>query len=215
MRAELFQVKTWTMPLRNEKGFVLVMAMVTLLIVVAMGIFASNMSTTESMISGVQRVYKENFYQAESATFEAAQILQDASNTALSYNNIPGLVCKAKLEDPTIADPLEKVIPPTGRTDLNGDGEFSTQEITHGIDLNPADPPAANTLSVSPARWDANAAALVADPDLRYLVIDEGLTGNLDATKPMTHRYMAYGKSRNNTAEVTIRVEYRKKYMHE
>jgi len=67
--------------LNNEGGFVLVVAMVMMVLLTALGIFATNNSVMEIQIAGNERVYKRNFYKAESATFEAAQLLENEQET--------------------------------------------------------------------------------------------------------------------------------------
>jgi len=181
---------------QNEKGFVLVAAMIMLLIVLAIGIFASRLSTTETMISGIEQNYKDNLYQAETAVFEGAQTLEDASDFDLSNPTaatVPGLTTQAQL----LARPVLPL------NDADADGTVSTAEIRVSPEWDPA---TAGALSV--LTW-ANPA--------RYMCVDEGyLPGeNLDMSKPVTHRYMCYGKSQENNGNVTIRVEYRKKFIHE
>lgn len=175
---------------QNEKGFVLVAAMIMLLIVLAIGIFASRLSTTETMISGVEQNYKDNLYQAETAVFEGAQNLEDASDFDLSNRTVAGLTTEAEL----IARP---------GNDANGDGEVSFEEIRTSPEW---DPLTAGLLSE--VTW--------ADP-AQYMCVDVGFNAgeNLDMSKPVTQRYMCYGKSQENSGNVTIRIEYRKKFIHE
>lgn len=59
--------------LENEKGFVLITALVILVLLTFMGIFALNTTTTEIQISGNDRVYKQAFYSADSGISYAVQ----------------------------------------------------------------------------------------------------------------------------------------------
>jgi len=67
-------------PLRNESGFVLVIAMLIMVVLTVVGIAALNSSTIELRISGNDRVAKRNFYDAESAAFEAGARLEAEGN---------------------------------------------------------------------------------------------------------------------------------------
>jgi len=170
---------------QNEKGFVLVAAMVMLLIVMAIGIFASRISNTETMISGVEKTYKENLYKAETAVFDGAQNLEDASYEALIDRTVAGLITEAQL----VARP---------GNDTDGDGAMSSEEIRTSPEWDPDTAGALSQLTwVTPAR---------------YFCIDAGPPPgvNLDPTEGILQSYMCYGKSEENSGNVTIRIEYRK-----
>jgi len=181
----LFTKKVGIMIGQNEKGFVLVAAMVMLLIVLAIGIFASRLSNTEIMISGVEKTYKENLYKAETAVFEGAQNLEDASYDSLADRTVAGLTTKAQL------------IPRPGN-DTDGNGEMSREEIRTSPEWDPATAGALSQLTwVTPAR---------------YLCFDAGPDplSNLDPTEGILQIYECYGKSEENSGNVTIRIEYKK-----
>ena len=170
---------------QNEKGFVLVAAMIILLIVLAIGIFASRLSNTETMISGVEKNYKENLYKAETAVFDGAQGLEDASYEQLADRTVAGLIYKDNLA----ARP---------GNDTDADGTVSPEEVRDSPEWNPATAGAVSQLSwVTPAR---------------YMCVDEGPTpgSNLDPTVGVMQSYMCYGKSQENSGNVTIRIEFRK-----
>lgn len=170
---------------QNEKGFVLVAAMVMLLIVLAIGIFASRLSNTEIMISGVEKNYKENLYRAETAVFDAAQDIEDATYDQMADRTLPGLIYKDDL-----------AVRPGNDTDA--DGEMTPDEVRNSPEWDPATAGAISQLSwVTPAR---------------YMCVDEGPTtgSNLDPTVGVMQSYMCYGKSQADSGNVTIRVEFRK-----
>lgn len=52
-------------PCKNEKGFVLIVAMLMLLVISLMGIFMSNTTTTEVTIAGNEKFSLELFYKAD------------------------------------------------------------------------------------------------------------------------------------------------------
>jgi hypothetical protein len=59
--------------LESEKGFVLITALVILVLLTFLGIFALNTTTTEIQISGNDRAYKQAFYRADSGISYAVQ----------------------------------------------------------------------------------------------------------------------------------------------
>ena len=61
--------------MKNEKGFVLVLALFMLTICSIIGIAAMMTSTTEVDIAGNEKVHKETFYQAEAGATPAAEAL--------------------------------------------------------------------------------------------------------------------------------------------
>ena len=67
--------KSWASPFGNEKGSVLVLALLLLAVLTVVGLSSINMSVTEYKIVGNERVYQSNFYRAESAALEAAKRL--------------------------------------------------------------------------------------------------------------------------------------------
>lgn len=179
----LFNKKVRTMIGQNEKGFVLVAAMVMLLIVLAIGIFASRLSNTEIMISGVEKTYKENLYQAETAVYEGAQNIEDASYDQLvDRTPVAGLTTEAQL------------IPRLGN-DVDLNGAMSLEEFRTSPEWDPATAGALSALTwVTPAR---------------YMCADYGLPKD-EAVDSGIRAYMCYGKSEANSGDVTIRIEYRK-----
>ena len=70
----------------NESGSAMVMAMVILAVLTILGISSINTSTIELQIVHNEKIYQQNFYQAESAAIEGVQKLEDvgSSDTALA-----------------------------------------------------------------------------------------------------------------------------------
>lgn len=66
---------------RNEDGFILVATLVTLLLIVVLGVSATNNSSIELQIAGNDRLDTTAFYQAESTAYQAAQLLKDDTAT--------------------------------------------------------------------------------------------------------------------------------------
>lgn len=63
--------------INNERGFVLVSALMMLMILLVIGIAATNTTTIELQISGNDKAAKQNFYEAESVAYEGYGILKN------------------------------------------------------------------------------------------------------------------------------------------
>ncbi len=61
---------------KNEKGSLLVIAIFVLLLLTMIGMFATNTSTLELMISGNDKTSKINFYKAESSAYVGASKIE-------------------------------------------------------------------------------------------------------------------------------------------
>jgi hypothetical protein len=64
--------------LKNEQGFVLVMAMVALLILVVLGISVMNTTTVEVQIAGNEKFHKMAFYNADSGVYMSPKVISRA-----------------------------------------------------------------------------------------------------------------------------------------
>lgn len=67
----------------NQKGSAIVMALMILVVLSLIGIAVSRTSNTEIQIAANDVTLKQNFYQAEAATLEAVDALENASDTQL------------------------------------------------------------------------------------------------------------------------------------
>ena|GEM_PF-437587 len=102
-----------TEPMKNEGGFVLVATMVILLILVVLGISASNTSNTEILIAANDKDIKENFYD------------QEACLATAKYNYRTWLTTAFVTAPETTA-----FFPPAGGADLNANGINDLSECT-------------------------------------------------------------------------------------
>ena len=68
---------------KNEEGTVMVVSMLILVLLTIAGVAAVTSSTVELQIAGNEKTYKENFFRAEGAIMENAQIIEDASGADL------------------------------------------------------------------------------------------------------------------------------------
>ena len=67
-------------PIKNENGSVIILAMIFLVLLTIIGMSAVDTSTIEVQISGNDVRYKTNFYRAEGAAMECAQIIETETN---------------------------------------------------------------------------------------------------------------------------------------
>ena len=63
--------------IKNERGFVLIVSMLMLLVLMIIGIAATNTTTIELQISGNDKVSKQTFYQADSGTEAGIRVVED------------------------------------------------------------------------------------------------------------------------------------------
>ncbi len=68
---------------RRDEGFVLVLAVLTLLLLTLIGISATSTTNIELKISGNEKAYIQNFYRAEAAAMEVAKRIRLASQSTL------------------------------------------------------------------------------------------------------------------------------------
>ena len=124
-------------PLKNEEGFVLVAALMILVILVVVGITATNTSFLEMQIAANDRLYKQSFFQADGGTdvgvnlaYENALCLNSKDGfsktgtmtiggNVVNVSKIAGVVVQ---EDPIVkfalADPVRTpVLPPPANID--------------------------------------------------------------------------------------------------
>lgn len=81
-------MKKITKTVNNEQGFVLVASLMMLMILLVIGIAATNTTTIELQISGNDKLAKQTFYQAEGVVAEAVRVITNDSSS--------------NLEDPTL-----------------------------------------------------------------------------------------------------------------
>ena len=69
--------------LKNEEGTVIVVALLILVLLTIIGISGTNTTVTELQIVGNDARYRQNFYRAEAAVMEAAQMLENTPTSIL------------------------------------------------------------------------------------------------------------------------------------
>ena len=78
--------------LDNENGFVLITSLMMLVVLMIIGIAATNTTTIELRISGNDKVTKQTFYQAEGGTQAGVELVEDNIIQALFTSNTAGAV---------------------------------------------------------------------------------------------------------------------------
>jgi type II secretory pathway pseudopilin PulG len=64
----------------NQDGSVIIAALLVLVLLTIVGIASTNVSNTEAQIAGHTAAYQQNFYRAEGAAIEAADLLEAEPN---------------------------------------------------------------------------------------------------------------------------------------
>ena len=75
----MFRPKTIAV-LNNEKGSVIIAALMVLVLLTIIGVASTNISNTEIKISTHELIYQQNFYRAEGATLEAVETMENLAN---------------------------------------------------------------------------------------------------------------------------------------
>ena len=67
--------------LKNEEGSVIVMALIVLVALTMIGIISTDNTVVELQIVRNETIYRQNFYRAESAVIDGAQVMEDSTLT--------------------------------------------------------------------------------------------------------------------------------------
>ena len=86
----------WKNVVNNENGSAIVLAMLILVVLTVLGIASINTSSIELQIARNERIYQQNFYQAESAATEGAQKIEDSGSLDVA---LAQTWCKKSLDD--------------------------------------------------------------------------------------------------------------------
>ncbi len=66
--------------LKNEEGFLILIALMFLVLLTIVGLAASNASKTEVQIVTSELIYQDNFYRTEAAVMEGAELLENLAD---------------------------------------------------------------------------------------------------------------------------------------
>ena len=67
--------------LNNEEGSVIIMALIVLVVLTMIGIVSTDNTVVELQIVRNETIYRQNFYKAESAVIDGAQVMEDSTLT--------------------------------------------------------------------------------------------------------------------------------------
>jgi len=176
--------------LKNEKGSVMVVGMLVLMLASLIGIAAITTSSIEVEVTANDKTHKENFYRAEGAAMLAAQLLEDEKDSG-ALQDLP-------YGQP---DPDNPAAPPDlwFRNDLSGfpDPDNVTNDYNWDASLD----------SSGEAPLDDNG-------QTRFMAIHEGYSGGsstrMDATA--VHTITVYGRSEKEKGSAMIEIGYKKRY---
>jgi Tfp pilus assembly protein PilX len=76
--------------LKDEKGVVLITALMILVLLTIIGIASTNVSNTETKIATSEAIYQQNLYRAEGATMEAVEQMESLADPKIA--TLPGLL---------------------------------------------------------------------------------------------------------------------------
>jgi hypothetical protein len=74
---------------KNEKGSILVIALLMIALLTLLGMSSTTTSVIEVQIAANEQSYKENFFKAEAAALEAAQRLENETDSQTLTNKTP------------------------------------------------------------------------------------------------------------------------------
>ena len=100
---------------QNQHGAVLYGVLMVLLLLTIIGVASTKVSNTEVQISTNELIYQQNFYRAEGACMEAAELLEavaDPSTTPPTWlANVPNNVTDTRYASGNLGDPPHPELP--------------------------------------------------------------------------------------------------------
>lgn len=188
----------------NEKGSVLNIALLIIIMLTLVGLGISRVVTLDTKIGvNVKRVW-DKFYTAEGVLHEAAQWLEDKDKDVLEAKSLPGLYNEAHLMD--VGQNYDTI--PTG-----GDGEIDEDELVNALEsplrANPLD------LNYSAGGWPDSAWPDPAGFDRSFITIDYGvaLGSSLVMNDPSRkHQFVIGARARDARSNIIIKAGYLKRF---
>ncbi len=174
--------------LNNDKGSVINVALLILILLTLIGMAVSKNSVVDIKIAANEKTYKQNFYQAEGAAIQAAQIIENKTAAILKNRSVYAANGLRFLNQPA---------------DLPS---YSTDPATRDSAI------AAEDNWVTDAGGTANSAAGLQDTS--FLAIDQGIAqgGSLDISTSQLHSFDIYGRSCLNNGKATISIGFLKRF---
>jgi hypothetical protein len=112
--------------MKSEEGSVLIVALVILVLLTLLGIFATKTSEIEIQIAGNDMKYKRNLYSAEAVAMECAQFIKDNSTDV-------GYIWLHPMDSVTRDDILEDTFWDTDSQQSAGDSNARYLAVVEGI----------------------------------------------------------------------------------
>lgn len=176
--------------LKNEKGSVMVVGMLVLMLASLIGVAAITTSTIEVEVTANNKIQKEHFYRAEGAAMLAAQLLENERDSD-ALQDLP-------YGEP---DPENPAAPPNlwFRNDLT--------------DL-PDPDNVANGYNWDPYMYGTGEAPLDDNGQTRFMAIHEGYSGksSMRMDGSAVHTITVYGRSERQRGSAMIEIGYKKRY---
>lgn len=175
--------------IQNEQGFVLITSMMMLVVLMIIGIAATNTTVLELQISGNDKMSTQTFYRADAATREAMghMLIED-------LDNAPGWMLPFG----------STVLPP-----VTSPADLAVERVAvHNNDVwNKADaPPADSTFD--------NSLMSQVFPDTQMMIVHRGIApgSSLDLGASRIHAFEVYGRSQQNNSLAIIKTGFRNSY---
>lgn len=172
--------------LKNEQGFVLITSLMMLVVLMVIGIAATNTTTLELQISGNDKMTNQTFYRADAATREA-----------MGYMLIEDLV-----DAPGWMLDVGNLVLPTG---ISPDDERDA--VYNNAVWNKADAPPADSTFDNSRMSDAL-------PETQMMIVHRGIApgSSLDLGASRIHSFEIYGRSQQNNSLAIIKTGFRNSY---
>ena len=181
--------------LNNEEGSAIVITLIILVLLTMIGIVATDNTVIELQIVRNEAIYRQNFYKAEAAVVEAAQILEDQTITTML---MPLTTTYGWLRDKAAVN--------ADMTDITNWKDSADPPIWLDNDglLGP-DSESSNNMDVADLRNNT-----------RYAAVSHGIAGggSLDMTGTNLYDYSVYGlfDSTSGQGRSLIMMGYRKRF---
>ena len=166
----------------QERGSVLIISLILLVLLTMIGVTASKTSEIEVMIAGNERVYKQNFYLAEGAAMQGAQIME---LTDLVNVGLPWLMDEDNKNDGGAE------LPAASYSDI----QAHIYESDNWTDA-----------------FSSELAGLAGEARVLALSKGVVPTSSWKMTSPKVYGFEIYGRSRHRNGEGLVSVGYRKAY---
>jgi hypothetical protein len=187
----------------NQKGSVLNVALLILILLSLIGIGVNRIVTLDNRIGiNVKRSWSK-FYEAEGVVREASQWLEDKDQEVLAAKSLPGLYNEAHLMDP--GENYDTL--PSG-----GDGEINEEEMVNSLEGTIRDD---NTAPNYSEGWPDSAWPDPQGHKRSFITVDYGITmgSSIVMNDPShLHQFIIAGRAQDDRSDAIIKIGYLKRY---